>query len=63
MSEKYDCIMNKIAVTEEMKKRILINIQQEIKSSSPKIIQFNKKYLSLVSCCALIIIGALFVPV
>lgn len=72
MEHKYDEIMDKIEVSEEMRKRILSNIEQEEidrtgrnepgskTAGSKKIIPMSvrKKYLPVAACFVLLVIGA-----
>lgn len=64
--KQYDEIMSKIVVTEEMKMRILKNIQQSdvITKSWNKTIRYHavKKYLSVAACVALLLAGVIAIP-
>lgn len=62
--KKYDEIMENIKVTEEMRNRILKNIEEENISKKNKVIQFAKyrRYLSIAACLAVIVMGAITVP-
>lgn len=66
MKKRYDEIMDKIEVTDEMRSRILQNIQRADIASQPKtkVIRFPAipKYLSIAACFAVLLIGALIVP-
>lgn len=63
MNKKYDEIMDKIEVTEEMRQRILKNIQETDMSEHPKGIRFPKwkRYISIAACFAVIFVGTLTV--
>lgn len=66
MAKRYDEIMKKIEVDEEMRSRILENIQKETLSTPQKrkTIPFPlpQRYLSIAACLAVIILGATFLP-
>ncbi len=66
MTKRYREIMDKIEVTEEMRERILNNIQGNsiVETSQPKgkKVQYLKKYLSLAACFAILLAGVLAVP-
>lgn len=64
MKKRYDEIMEKIEVTEEMRSRILQNIQQADITPHAKIVRFPsaRKYLSLAACLAILFVGVLTVP-
>lgn len=66
MSKRYDEIMDKVEVTDEMRSRILQNIEQAgiANTKAEKIIRFPniKKYLSIAACFAVLIVGALSIP-
>lgn len=64
--KQYDEIMNKIAVTDEMKARILENIQEtddETKTVN-EVARYKavKRYLSVAACVALLLAGVLYAP-
>ena len=61
----YDEIMDKVEVTEEMRRRVLARIAQEdLKPARPKVVRFPawKKYLSAAACLILVIAGAAVLP-
>lgn len=64
--KQYDEIMSKIVVTEEMKTRILKNIQESdmITKFGNKIIRYYmvKKYLSVAACFVLLLAGVIAIP-
>ena len=64
LGEKYEEIMEKIVVTEEMRRRILQNIRSADVKPSAKVIRFPhwKKYAAAAACFAVILLGALTVP-
>lgn len=66
MKKRYDEIMDKIEVTDEMRTRILNNLQEVdlAKHSQPKVVQFSsvKKYLSVAACFAILLLGVLTLP-
>lgn len=66
MKKKYDEIMEKIQVTDDMRKRILSNIQTiDFTEKAPtKVIHLSKfkKYLSIAACFAVLMIGAIAIP-
>ncbi len=61
----YDEIMNKVEVTEEMRRRVLARIAEErLEPARPEVVRFPawKKYLSAAACLALVIAGAVALP-
>lgn len=64
--KQYDEIMSKIVVTEEMKMRILKNIQESdvITKSGNKVMRYRavKKYLSFAACFVLLLAGIIAAP-
>lgn len=66
MKKRYDEIMDKIEVTDEMRERILNNLQEVdlTKHTRPKVVQFSsiKKYLSAAACFAILMVGVLALP-
>ncbi len=64
MSKSYDEIMDKIEVTDEMRQRILNNIQTADLPKKSNVIPFSRlsRYLSIAACLALLIVGAVAVP-
>lgn len=61
----YDEIMDRIEVTEEMRRRVLDRIAREdIKPARPRVLRFPawKKYLSAAACLILILTGAAALP-
>lgn len=61
----YDEIMDKVEVTEEMRRRVLARIAQaDIAPARPKVVRFPawKKYLSAAACLILVIAGAAVLP-
>lgn len=61
----YDEIMDKVEVTEEMRRRVLARIAQaDIAPARPKVLRFPawKKYLSAAACLVLVIAGAAVLP-
>ena len=65
MRRAYDEIMDKVEVTEEMRRRVLARIAQEdLKPARPKVVRFPawKKYLSAAACLVLVIAGAVALP-
>lgn len=64
--KQYDEIMSKIVVTEEMKMRILKNIQKSdvITNSRNKVIRYHTviKYLSVAACFVLLLAGVIAIP-
>lgn len=61
----YDEIMDRIEVTEEMRRRVLNRIAQEdIAPARPKVLRFPawKKYLSAAACLILVLTGAAALP-
>lgn len=61
---KYDEIMEKIVVTEEMRTRILSNIKQTSPKAKNKILRLPdyRKYLPVAACLAILLIGAMVIP-
>lgn len=61
---KYDEIMEKIVVTEEMRTRILSNIKQTAPKAKSKILHLPayRKYLPVAACLAILLIGATVIP-
>lgn len=54
---KYDEIMEKVEVTDEMRKRILSNISEQASKRKKKVILFPKwRYLSTLAACAAIVL-------
>lgn len=65
MSKQYDEIMAHIKVTDEMRSRILDNIQNaNVTTPKKNLIPFSsvKKYLSIAACFAILLVGALALP-
>lgn len=66
LSKKYDEIMDRIQVTDDMHKRILSNIQtiDFTKKSSAKVIHLSKfkKYLPIAACFAVLMTGVIAIP-
>ena len=65
LGKAYDEIMDKIEVTEEMRRRVLARIAAEdIAPVRPKVLRFPawKKYLSAAACLILVIAGAAALP-
>lgn len=66
MKKRYDEIMDKIEVTDEMRERILNNLQEVdlTKHTQRKVVQFSsvKKYLSIAACFAILLVGVLTLP-
>lgn len=67
MKKSYEVIMDKIVVTEEMRKRILRNIQTVDLVKPLHFLSSFRKYLPLAACLAVVLIGAVvfqkyFVP-
>lgn len=65
LGKAYDEIMDKIEVTEEMRRRVLARIAAEdIAPARPKVLRFPawKKYLSAAACLILVIAGAAALP-
>lgn len=64
MKMRYNQIMDKIEVTDEMRNRILNHIQNVDLEDSPKVQHFPayKRYLSIAACFAVLLIGALSLP-
>ena len=61
----YDEIMDRIEVTEEMRRRVLDRIAQEdIEPARPRVLRFPawKKYLSAAACLILVLTGAAALP-
>lgn len=58
MSETYKEAMNHIAVTEEMKLRILRNIKSaNLEKKKGTLFCFTKRYMTIAACLALLIVG------
>lgn len=66
MKKRYDEIMDKIEVTDEMRERILHNLQEIdlTKHTQPKVVRFSsvKKYISIAACFAILLVGVLTLP-
>lgn len=66
MKKRYDEIMEKIEVTDEMRMRILSHVQQmDLEAESrPKVTRFPslRQYLSIAACFALFLLGTLALP-
>lgn len=66
MSKRYDEIMDKIVVTPEMRERVLRNISHSYSppAHSSKVIHLKalKRYLPLVACLAIVLVGTLAIP-
>lgn len=64
MSEKYEEIMEKVVVTDEMRRRILQNIRGADVKPHAKVIRFPrwKRYAAIAACFAVLLIGALTMP-
>lgn len=64
--KQYDEIMSKIVVTEEMKMRILKNIQESgvMTKSGNKAVRYHavKKYLSVAACFVFLLAGVIAIP-
>lgn len=60
---KYDALMEKVEVTEEMRARILANACKEAPSAPEKVIRFPlKRILPLAACLVALLCGALALP-
>lgn len=63
MKKRYDEIMDKIEVTDEMRARILNHLQEVdlTKRTRPKVLRLSsvKKYLSVAACFAILLLGVL----
>lgn len=54
---KYDEIMDKVEVTDEMRERILVNISEKVSKRKKKVIFFPKwRYLSALAACVAIVL-------
>ncbi|MCI6568045.1 MAG: hypothetical protein MSF32_03980 [Dysosmobacter sp.] len=66
MKKRYDEIMDKIEVTDEMRARILNHLQEVdlTKRTRPKVLRLSsvKKYLSVAACFAILLLGVLTLP-
>lgn len=65
LSKRYDEVMAHIEVTDEMRSRILNNIQKaDVTAPKKNLLHFPgaKKYLSIAACFALLLVGALTLP-
>ena len=66
MKKRYDEIMDRIEVTDEMRTRILHNLQKVdlTRPAQKKVVQFStvKKYLSIAACFAILLLGVLTLP-
>lgn len=66
MKKRYDEIMDRIEVTDEMRERILHNLREAdlTKPAQKKVVQFSsvKKYLSIAACFAILLVGVLALP-
>lgn len=66
MNKRYDKIMDSIKVTDEMRSRILQNVQRAEITPDRKsmVIRFSsvKKYIALAACFAVVLVGALTIP-
>lgn len=64
LSEAYDEIMERIEVTEDMRRRIMVRMRTADLSGKPKVIPFSswKRYAALAACLAVVLIGALAGP-
>lgn len=66
LSKKYDKIMERIEVTDEMKERILNNIQNEETKNIPSLPKIHlikiEKILAIAACFAILITGVITVP-
>ena len=66
MKKRYDEIMDKIEVTDEMRARILNHLQEVdlTKRTRPKVLRLSsvKKYLSVAACFAILLAGVLTLP-
>ena len=66
MQKRYDEIMDKIEVTDEMRARILNNLRKAdlTRPSQTKVVQLSsvKKYLSIAACFAILLAGVLTLP-
>ena len=64
LSEKYEEIMEKVVVTDDMRRRILQNIDGADIGAKAKIIRFPhwQRYAAAAACLALLLISALTVP-
>lgn len=58
MSKSYNEIMNKIEIDDEMRKRVLRNIEKADIPEKPKINVIYRRIISMAACLALIIAGA-----
>lgn len=64
MKNRYNEVMNKIEVTDEMRDRILNNISNiDLKKTTKKVVTFSKhkKYLSIAACFIILIVGSVIV--
>lgn len=66
MNNRYDEVMDKIEVTDEMRNRILQNLQSVnfVQKHHNKTVRFSpiKKYLSVAACFAILLVGVLMLP-
>ncbi|WP_310601546.1 hypothetical protein [Anaerosporobacter sp.] len=64
MKKSYEEIMDTVEVDEEMRKRILNNIQSVEAEKPSKIVRFSKwkKYGSIAACIAILLTGAIMIP-
>ncbi len=64
LRKRYHELMETIQLTEEMRQRVLKNVQRADLQHSAKARRFlhTKRYLALVSCVAVVFVGALVVP-
>lgn len=58
MSKSYNEIMNKIEIDDEMRERVLRNIEKADIPEKPKPILMYRRIISMAACLALIIVGA-----
>lgn len=66
LKRSYDEIMDRIEVTEEMRRRILKNIERQDvrpeKRGNVRQLRGMRRYLSLAACLAVVLVGALTMP-
>lgn len=64
MSKKYNELMGKIKVTEELRRRVMENVRNADIDSKPKIIRFPnlRRFGAIAACLALVLAGVLVVP-
>jgi len=64
LSEKYDEIMNKIEVTEDMRSRVMENVRKADLTRKHTVIRFPniRRYTALAACLAVVLIGVMVGP-